>query len=155
MKLWSVYIPTLMRFGKWMKERRSQIQASKMSFLRRVSGLIVSDWVRRSVIWAELRVQLLLLSFQRSQLKGVQAFDKDVFWVTPFRGFLGVSHSKRPQGRPKTYWRSEKGWLSFLFQPVASVSGLPMTGKRKKKCWPIKFSFFQLRQHFNFISKLF
>ena len=40
-----------------------------MSFLRRVSGLSLRDRVRSSDIWEGLRVELLLLHMERSQLR--------------------------------------------------------------------------------------
>ncbi|TWW59251.1 hypothetical protein D4764_06G0007810 [Takifugu flavidus] len=61
---WSIFFPTL-TYGHElcvMTERtRSQVQAAKMSFLRRVAGLSLRDRVRSSAIREELGVELLLL----------------------------------------------------------------------------------------------
>lgn len=45
------------------KRARSKVPAAKMSFLHRVAGLFLRDWVRRSA-----KVELPLLRFERSQL---------------------------------------------------------------------------------------
>ena len=53
-----------------MTERtRSRVQATKISFLRRVARLILRDKVRSSDIQKELRVEQLLLSIERGQLR--------------------------------------------------------------------------------------
>lgn len=45
------------------------IQAVETSFLLKVAGLCLRDKLRNSVIWEGLRVQLLLLYIERSQLR--------------------------------------------------------------------------------------
>ncbi|XP_061642121.1 uncharacterized protein LOC133484062 [Phyllopteryx taeniolatus] len=59
---WSISVPTL-TYGHelWVvtERKRSRIQAAEMSFLRRVSGLSLRDWVRSSVIREGLRVEPL------------------------------------------------------------------------------------------------
>ncbi|TWW77544.1 hypothetical protein D4764_12G0009340 [Takifugu flavidus] len=65
----SIFIPTL-TYGHelWvMTERtRSRVQAAKMSFLRMVAGLSLSDRVRSSAIQEELGVEPLLLHVERT-----------------------------------------------------------------------------------------
>ena len=48
---------------------RLRIQAAEMCFLRRVAGLSLKDKVRRSDNQERLRVELLLLRLERSQLR--------------------------------------------------------------------------------------
>ena len=48
--------------------KRSRIQAVKISFLCRVAGRTLNDRIRSSVTPEELRVELLLLHTQKSQL---------------------------------------------------------------------------------------
>ncbi len=56
--------------GWAMTERmRSWIQAAEMGFLRRVAGISLGDKVRGAVVSEELRVALLLLCVERSQLR--------------------------------------------------------------------------------------
>ncbi len=104
----SIYVPTL-TYGHelWvMTERtRSRIQASKMSFLRRVAGCSLRDRVRSSVTREELRVEPLLLHIERVQLKWLGHLFRmppgcltgKVFWARPT--------GRRPRGRPRTRWR--------------------------------------------------
>ena len=70
----SIYVPTL-TYGHelWVVTERTRlrIQADKMSFLRRVSGLSLRDRVRSSVTREGLRVEPLLLRVERSQLKSL------------------------------------------------------------------------------------
>ncbi|MDF4981257.1 hypothetical protein P3565_23090, partial [Vibrio parahaemolyticus] len=66
----SIYVPTLTYGHKpWVvtERTRSQVQAAKMSFLRRMAGLSLRDRGRSSDIQRELRVQLLHV--ERSQLR--------------------------------------------------------------------------------------
>ena len=68
----SSYVPTLTYGHKlWVvtERTRSRIQAAKMGFLRRVSGLSFRDRVRSSVIREGLRVELLLLHIERSKMR--------------------------------------------------------------------------------------
>jgi len=66
----SIYVPTL-TYGHelWVvtERMRSRIQAAKMRFLRRVSGLSLGHRVRSSDIRRELGVEPLLLRVERSQ----------------------------------------------------------------------------------------
>ena len=68
-------VPTL-NYGHelWVvtERMRSRIQVAKMSFLCRVAGLSLRDRVRSSDIWERLRVELLLLHIERSQLRWVR-----------------------------------------------------------------------------------
>ncbi|KAF7640778.1 hypothetical protein LDENG_00014950, partial [Lucifuga dentata] len=68
----SIYVPIL-TYGHelWVmtKRTRSRIQATKMKFLRRVSGLTLRDRVRSSDIQEGLGVEPLLLHIKRNQLR--------------------------------------------------------------------------------------
>jgi len=69
---WSIYVPTLTYGHKlWaVTERtRSRIQAAKMGFFRRVSGLSLRERVRNSVNREGLGVGPLLLRIKRSQMR--------------------------------------------------------------------------------------
>ena len=69
---WSIYVPTL-TYGHelWVVTERTRlrIQAAKMGFLRRVTGLSLRDRVRSSVIWEGLGVEPLLLRIEKSQVR--------------------------------------------------------------------------------------
>ncbi|TWW81747.1 hypothetical protein D4764_01G0015620 [Takifugu flavidus] len=68
----SIFVPTL-TYGHelWvMTERtRSRVQATEMSFLRRVAGLSLRDRVRSSAIREGLGVEPLLFRIERSQMR--------------------------------------------------------------------------------------
>ncbi|XP_048870381.1 uncharacterized protein LOC125742436 [Brienomyrus brachyistius] len=69
---WTIFVPTL-TYGHqlWVMTERMGLwlQAAKMRFLRRVSGLSLRDRVRCSDIRESLRVEPLLLHVERSQLR--------------------------------------------------------------------------------------
>ncbi len=62
--------PHLWREGWVMTERmRSRKQVAEMGFLRRVAGIYPRDKVRSTVIHESVRVELLLLYIEKSQLR--------------------------------------------------------------------------------------
>lgn len=112
----SINIPTL----KYCHELRvvtartkSQIQAYKMSFIRRVDGPSLSDRVRRSDIQRELGVQPLLLWVERGPLRWVGHLEG----LPPGRHPLEVCQAclpgRRSRGRPRTRWRNYTAHLAW------------------------------------------
>lgn len=85
------------------KRMRLWIQAAKITFLLGVAGLSLRDKVRSSGIWRELRVELLLLRIERSQLR----------WF----GYL----IKMPPGHPNHTGEI----LSFYLIWIGNASGSP------------------------------
>ena len=110
----SIYVPTL-PYGHelWVvtERMRLRIQAAKMSFLCRVAGLNLRDWVRSSDFWERLRVEPLLPHVERSQ------FRWSGHWVRMFLDVslgrcLGHAHPGGCPGRPRTRWRDYISWLA-------------------------------------------
>lgn len=127
--------------GWIMAERmRSQIQATKMGFVRSVAGLSLTAWGVLSCWVGGIRVEPLLLCIDRSQLRW---FSKDASCKPPFRGFLFMSHwmeapgktqkspgntSGFPEWAGKCRWEEEH--LGFSLGPVAFATGLQISDRR-------------------------
>lgn len=81
----SFYVPTL-TYGHelWVMTEimRLQVQAAEISFLHRVSVMILGDQFQSSDIWEILGVELLLLHVERIQLR-----------------YSGMSNREEPQGQ--------------------------------------------------------
>ncbi|KAK3512527.1 hypothetical protein QTP70_015639 [Hemibagrus guttatus] len=127
----SIYVPTL-TYGHelWVmtKRVRSQIQAAKMSFLRRVAGRSLRDRVRSSVTWEELGVEPLLLHIERGQLRWLGHLFRMPPGRLPGEVFRACPTGKRPRGRPRTRWRdyvSRLAWerLGVPKEKLEEVSG--------------------------------
>ncbi len=89
-----------------MTERtRSQIQAAKMSFLRRVAGCSLRDSMRSSVTREDLRVEPLLLDIERSQLRWLGHLFRMPLGRLPGEVFQARPTRRRPRERPRTRWR--------------------------------------------------
>jgi len=88
-----IYVQTLTYGNKlWVltERARSQIEADKISWLRRVAGLSLRGGVRSSDIRRELRVEPLLLRVERSQ---------HLIRAPPLRGFPGTSDWEETPGQ--------------------------------------------------------
>ncbi|TWW63631.1 hypothetical protein D4764_03G0006390 [Takifugu flavidus] len=113
----STFIPTLTYEGhdpKVMTERtRSRVQTAKMSFLRRVAGLSLRDRVRSSAIREELGVELLLLRFERSQMRWLGHLVRMPPGRLPGEVFRACPSVGRPPGRPRTRWRDYVSRLAW------------------------------------------
>ena len=85
---------------------RSRVQAAKMGFLRRISGLTLLDKVKSADIRESLNIESLLLQLERSQLRwyghvtrmSQEKIAKKLFLLTPI--------GRRSRGRPRTRWRN-------------------------------------------------
>uniref|UniRef100_A0A8C6KM13 Reverse transcriptase domain-containing protein n=1 Tax=Nothobranchius furzeri TaxID=105023 RepID=A0A8C6KM13_NOTFU len=114
----SIYVPIL-TYGHelWvMTERtRSQIQAAKMSFLRRVAGLSLRIRVRSSEIREGLGVEPLLLQIERSQLR----------W---FGHLIRMPPGRLPAGGP----RVDPGHVGEVTSPIWSGNAL---GSCRRNWW--------------------
>ncbi|KAF7642406.1 hypothetical protein LDENG_00258420 [Lucifuga dentata] len=112
----SIYVPIL-TYGHelWVttKRTRSRIQAAEMRFLCRVSGLTLRDRVRSSDIQEGLRVELLLLHIERSQLRWFGHLIRIPPGRLPREVFQACPTGKRPQGRPRTHWRDYISQLAW------------------------------------------
>ena len=107
---------------------RSRIQAAKMSFLRRVTGLRLRDKVRSSDIWREIGVEPLLLLVERSQLRWFGHLTRMPPGRLPLEVFRARPTGRRPRGRPRTSWRdyiSLLAWkrLGIPQEELESVAG--------------------------------
>ncbi|GAA6107076.1 uncharacterized protein LOC111191400, partial [Tachysurus ichikawai] len=109
----SIYVPTLTELWVMTERTRSQIQAAKMSFLRRVAGRSLTDRVRSSGTREELRVEPLLLHIERSQLRWLG----HLFRMTPGRlpgeVFRACPNGRRPRELEEVSGEKEV-WASLL-----------------------------------------
>uniref|UniRef100_A0A8C6NQZ4 Reverse transcriptase domain-containing protein n=1 Tax=Nothobranchius furzeri TaxID=105023 RepID=A0A8C6NQZ4_NOTFU len=126
-----IYVPTL-TYGHelWVVTERTRlrIQAAEMSFLQRVAGLSLRDRVRSSVIWEGLRVDPLLLSIERSQLRWLGHLVRMPPGRLPGEVFRACPTRRRPKGRPRTRWRDyvshlARERLGILPEELAQVAG--------------------------------
>ncbi|TWW62415.1 hypothetical protein D4764_04G0010620 [Takifugu flavidus] len=99
----SIFVPD---HELWVTER-SRVQAAEMSFLHRVAGLSLRDRVRSSAIWEELRVELLLLRVERSQMRWLGHLVRMPPGRLPGEAFRACPSVRRPPGRPGTHWRDQ------------------------------------------------
>ncbi len=76
------------------EQAQLQIQAAEMGFLTRVAG--VSLRIRWEVL-SSVGVEPLLFCTERSQLRLVQASDKDASWLPPKEGVPGTSSWEEAQ----------------------------------------------------------
>ena len=113
---WSIYVPTL-TYGHelWVgtERTRSRIQAAKMGFLCRVSGLSLRDRVRSSIIWEGLGVEPLLLRIERSQMRWLGHLVRMPPGRLPGEVFRARPTGRRPRGRPRTRWRDYVSRLAW------------------------------------------
>ena len=106
----SVYVPVL-TYGHecWIinEKVRFRIQAAKMGFLRRISGLTLLDKIKSADIRESLNIESPLLRIERSQLRwyghatrmSKERPAKKLLCSTPI--------GRRPRGRPRTRWRDD------------------------------------------------
>ena len=102
----SIYIPTLTYVQElWVvtERTRSQIQAVEMGFLRRMSGLSLRDRVRSLFNREGLRVELLLLRIERSQMRWLGHLVRMSPGRLPGELFRAHPTGKRPRTRWKDY----------------------------------------------------
>ena len=127
----SIYVPTL-TYGHELcvvtERTRLRIQAAKMGFLRRVSGLSLRDRVRSSVISEGLGVEPLLLRIDRSQMRWLGHLVRMPPGRLPGEVFRARHTWRRPRGRPRTCWRdyvSQLAWERLGVPPeeLEEVSG--------------------------------
>ena len=104
-----------------MTERvRSQVQASKMRFLRRFEGVTLFNKVRSSEIQKSLNIEPLLLRIERSQLRWFGHVNKMPQERLPKQALLARANGKRPVGRPRTRWTDYiegLGWNRLRLHP--------------------------------------
>ena len=103
----TVFVPIL-TFGheSWvMTERvRSQLQASKMNFLRRIEGVRLFNKVSSSEIRKCLTIEPLLFQTERSQLRWFGHVSKMPQERLPKQALLTKVNGRRPFGRRRTRW---------------------------------------------------
>ena len=96
----AVFVPILTYYGheSWvMTERvRSQVQASEMSFLRRIDGVTSFNKVRSSEIRKSLNIEPLLLRIERSQLRWFGHVSRMPRKRLPKHALLAKANGKRP-----------------------------------------------------------
>ncbi len=108
------------------------IQSAGMSFVRRVTGLSLRDRVRSSDIRRELRVELLLLHVERSQVRWFEHLVRMPPGHHPLEVFQAHPIGRRPRGRPKTHWRD---YISHLAGERLWISQDLLEVEEVKKIW--------------------
>ena len=111
-----IFVPIL-TFGheSWvMTERmRLRVQASEMSFLRRIKRVTLLDKVCNSEIHNSLNVESLLLRLERSQLRWFGHVSRMPQERLPKQALSAIRNGKRPVGRPRLGWINhieDLGW---------------------------------------------
>ena len=92
---------------------RSRVQAAEMGFLRRISGLTLSDKVKSADIRESLNIEALLLRLQRSQLRWYGHVARMSQERTAKKLLCSTPIGRRPRGRPRTQWRDYVEDLSW------------------------------------------
>ena len=104
-----------------MTERmRSQVQASKMRFLRRIEGVTLFNKVRSSEIRKSLNIEPLLLRIERSQLRWFGHVSRMPQERLPKQALLAKANGRRPVGRLRTRWTDyikDFGWNRLGLRP--------------------------------------
>ena len=99
----AVFVPILTygyEFWVMTKRVRLQVQASEMSFLRRIEGVTLYNKMRSSEIRKFLNIEPLLLRIERSQLRWFGHVSRMPQKRLPKQALLGKVNGRRPVGRP-------------------------------------------------------
>ena len=119
----AVFVPIL-TYGheSWvMTERmRSQVQASKMRFLRRIEEVTLFNKVRSSEIRKSLNIKALLLRIKKSQLRWFGHVSRMPQERLPEQALHAKANGRRPVGRPRTRWTDyteDLGWNRLGLRP--------------------------------------
>ena len=119
----AVFVPIL-TYGheSWvMTERmRSRVQASEMSFLRKIEGVTLFNKVRSSEIRKSLNIEPLLFRIERSQLRWFGHVSRMSQERLPKQALLAKANGRRPVGRPRTRWTDyieDLGWSRLGLRP--------------------------------------
>lgn len=118
--------PMVVKFGSKLKEQEPRYRWPKLSLLRRVAECSLRSRVRNSVTWEDLRLELLLLHIESSQLTLL----RHLYRMPPERllleVFSGDPPGRRPNRRPRTLWSdslTRLAWdIKIHFAPVATFS---------------------------------
>ena len=81
---------------------QSQVQASEMSFLRRIEGVTLFSKVRSFEIRKSLNIEPLLLRIERSQLRWFGHVSRMPQERPPKQALFAKANGRRPVGRPRT-----------------------------------------------------
>ena len=112
----AVFVPIL-TYGheSWVvtKRMRSQVQASKMRFLRRIEGVTLFNNVRSSEIRKSLNIEPLLLGIERSQLRWFGHVRRMPQERLSKQALLAQANGRRPVG----LWRN-----SFIARANAAIT---------------------------------
>ena len=119
----AVFVPIL-TYGheSWVmtKRVRSQAQASKMRFLRRIEGVTLYNKVRSSEIRKSLNIEPLVLRMERSQLRWFGHVSRMLQERLPKQALFAKANGSRPVGRPRTRWTdyiADLGWNRLGLHP--------------------------------------
>ena len=119
----AVFVPIL-TYGheSWVttERMRSQVQASKTRFLRRIEGVTLFNKVRSSEIRKSLNIESLLLRIERSQLRWFGHVSRMPQERLPKQALLAKANRRRPVGRPRTRWTDyieNLGWNRLELRP--------------------------------------
>ena len=118
-----------------MTERvRSQMQASKMTFLRKIKGVTMFDKHHNTAIRESLDIELLLLRIERSQLRWFGHVSRMPQGRLPKQTLYAKVNGKRPVKRPRTRWLDyfeDLGWNRLGLYPSEMQSVLV-----DREVWP-------------------
>ena len=120
----AVFVPILTygRESRWVMTKRmlSQVQASEMSFLRRIERVTLFNKVRSSEIRKSRNIKPLLLRIERSQLRWFGHVSRMPQERLPKQALLAKTNGRRSVGRPRTRWTDyieDLGWNSLGLRP--------------------------------------
>ena len=112
----TVFVPIL-TFGhaSWVMTGRvrSQVQASEMSFLRRIERVALLSKVCSSKIRKSVNIEPLLLRIKRSELRWFGHVSRMPQKRLPEQALLAKANGRRPIGRPGSRWTNyieDLGW---------------------------------------------
>lgn len=104
-------IPLVTGFWQVTERIRSQIEATEMSLLLRVSGLILIDTVRILTISKKFRVEQLIRCIKRNQFSVSRTMTTDACWIPWMYSDRPICNLAEPASRTKINNRS--GWDAY------------------------------------------
>ena len=103
----TVFVPVLIyghKFWVMIERVRSQVQASKISFLQRIEGVTLFNKMRSSEIQKSLNIEPLLLQIERSQHTWFGHVSRMLQERLPTQALLAKANERRPVRRPTARW---------------------------------------------------
>lgn len=110
--------PLVTGFWQVTERIRSQIEATEMSLLLRVSGLILIDTVRILTISKKFRVEQLIRCIKRNQFSVSRTMTTDACWIPWMYSDRPICNLAEPASRTKINNRS--GWDAYCHRAKSS-----------------------------------